>query len=93
VTQNEYLDLIRRVRSATQHRQSEQVSKQPVEEGEGHPTIMPTPPPTDRTEFPAPSGQFEAIQDSWPEELVSVEAWLPSRIQTSSRTLPRGAYM
>jgi hypothetical protein len=35
--------------------------------------------------------QFEAIQDRWPEEIVSVEALAAEPIQTSSRKSPRRA--
>jgi hypothetical protein len=41
VTQNEYLDLVRGVRSTTQHRQPEEMSKQPVEARDDHQTILP----------------------------------------------------
>ncbi len=55
VTQNEYLDLVRGVRSTPHHQASEEMSKQPVEARDEHQTILPTCAPIRRTEFPAPS--------------------------------------
>ncbi len=55
VTQNEYLDLVRGVRSTPHHQESEEMSKQPVEARDDHQTILPTYAPIRRTEFPAPS--------------------------------------